>query len=318
MNGKTSRRINIFGLLGVLIAVVGILAPILWDLYKERSTIEFQYVSLPTLINKTTELEGFSIIYDELELDQVSKADFILVNSGRTPITSEDLIAPPTITFSENIRILKTQIERVFPSDLSVTLSFDNKSNSLAVSFPLLNPGDYVYFSLLTDSDALNKGEQFSVSTRIIGVREIGFTNKVRSAEEVTRSPNFTLYIIGGTSLLFLVTALTAGVSDLMNERRIKKQIRHGEFQLPKDEYPLIYINFINKELAFLTRKKRQEIIVSFSNLPSDQRLDSADQIKLATMILDYISSATPMATIVATIVIISLFGLVYVIYSII
>lgn len=79
-------------LLAILVAILGVVVPIIWVRYNTTSSLELHYVSNTTIVAKSQELEKLAVFYDGMELEQLSKADFILINSGRTPITKSDVI----------------------------------------------------------------------------------------------------------------------------------------------------------------------------------------------------------------------------------
>jgi hypothetical protein len=84
-------RSDLIAIVGILLALVGIVFPIIWDRYRARSSLELQFISLTTLVEKSDQLDKLSIIYNGENLNQISRAEFILVNSGRVPIVETSL-----------------------------------------------------------------------------------------------------------------------------------------------------------------------------------------------------------------------------------
>jgi hypothetical protein len=90
-------RAGVSVFVGVVVSVVGIIAPILWHRYRVSSALELRCVSFETLAQRSEQLENLTITYNGENLSQISKADFVLINSGRTPILEKDVVSPPRL-----------------------------------------------------------------------------------------------------------------------------------------------------------------------------------------------------------------------------
>jgi hypothetical protein len=88
---------GLLALITIVVGAVGTIAPILWDRYKVSSALELRCVSFETLVERSDELEKLTITYNGEGLKQISKADFVLINTGRTPIIEKDVVSPPRL-----------------------------------------------------------------------------------------------------------------------------------------------------------------------------------------------------------------------------
>lgn len=85
------KRSGLVGVTGILVGLLGVVGPIVWEYYKTKSEIKLRVVGTSTIISKPKKLDGLIITYDGEALDQLSKTVFSLINSGRTPILKKML-----------------------------------------------------------------------------------------------------------------------------------------------------------------------------------------------------------------------------------
>jgi hypothetical protein len=88
-------------MLTLILTAVGIVTPIAWDYLQvshySSTSAHFQFTSRwrgPTV-------EKLQFRYNGRPVAALSKLSFVLSNTGRTPIRSNDIIAPPTITIPD-------------------------------------------------------------------------------------------------------------------------------------------------------------------------------------------------------------------------
>lgn len=263
-------------ILGLVIATIGIVAPILWDQYKSRSSLELKYVSFTTLIKKIDRLEELTIVYDGKPLDQISSTEFILLNSGRTPIVESDLISPPEITFPTDIEILDVRTETLNPMNLEVNISQIESTNAIAITFPLLNPGDYVHFSVLTDSSSIS----FDATARIVGIGDLIVVQEAQATQAVERKIPSSVYLVGFFSGISLF-AVFIGTGLAIKERRVKTALRTGSLKMPASGSPQIYLDFLNTQLSWTTSKERKPLIEFLNEVPEQRPLTTEEKEQL-------------------------------------
>lgn len=281
------RKLNILSLLGIAVGVIGIISPILWERYRSSSALELQYISLETLVEKSDQFEKLTITYNGENLEQISKADFILVNTGRTPIVEKDLVSPPQIAFGQDIEVLDVRIETLQPENSGAKVDFDKARNTVIITFPLLNPNDYIHFSVLTNSKALD----FDAKARIARIPHLSVVQKIPRANKVSRSVSWTVYPVGFFSAGLLLAGVS-GAKDSVDEHRVKRLVKDGQFAIPRDGTRETYLSFINMKLSFTMSSERQLLIDMVKSFPKNKPLDSTQQLQIEKSIHTIIRSA--------------------------
>lgn len=96
-----------YAILGLVVAVLGIVTPIVWDLSKGKSKLlELKQLEEVVIIQKQDDIQKLKIFYDTEELANLTRLKFILSNTGTTPLVAADLIKPPSISFEGATKIL--------------------------------------------------------------------------------------------------------------------------------------------------------------------------------------------------------------------
>jgi hypothetical protein len=237
--GPISARPQItWTLVGLLIAAIGVAAPIAWDQYKTRSALELQILSRTTLVQRADALRKLEIRYDGKPIPGVSRMEFVLINSGRTPIKSSDLVAAPTLTFMRHFEILDIEEIDRSPKDLEADLALLREANAVRVTFPLLNPSDYLRFALIVAGSE----PTFTASARVVGITKLQVIDRV---ETVPRTPiRWPVYIAAVFSVLSLV-AVGLAVNDLLRDAELKRRAAKGTLfpkpALTKNEFKALF-----------------------------------------------------------------------------
>ena len=298
-----------WALLAIVVAVVGIVAPILWDRYKLRSDIELRCVSFETLVESSEQLENLTITYNGEALRQISKADFVLINAGRTPILEKDVVSPPEITFPRDTEVLAAKVEGQQPDNLGARLDLDRARKAVVISFPLLNPNDYVRVGVFTNSKNLS----FDGKARIAGVSNLSVTQRVPRAAKVSRSVPWTVYPVGFFAALLLLVAVKQSIPNAVKQQRMKRSIRENRFAVPEGGTPETYLSFVNRELSFTTPGERGALLGVVGSFPSGKPLDSNQRKQVELAILATVRSAASNVVVVLILVGASFWGLWYV-----
>lgn len=307
-------KVDLIAIIGIIIGVIGIVFPIAWDYYKTKSAVELQLTSFVTLVEKTDQLDKLSITYNGENLNQISRADFVFINTGRIPILQIDLISPLQITFKQGVKILDVKIDSQKPANINAVVALDNQKNSITITFPLLNPDDYIRFSVLVDT----KKPEYESSARIVGVSELISTNKVAETSKVTKSISWTVYPVGLIAGFFLLISFVSALPNLRNEIRVRKLIGVNQFFIPKDQLPITYVEFIFNELRFaFIHDEKQKVIGWLKTLPQNTPLNQ-QQYKSVQDAVNRIARSAKNIPAFFTLIIFGIGGIVYVILQII
>ena len=272
-----SLNVGVVTVLGLILAAVGILAPIGWDWYKTSSALELHHVANIKLVERASLPEKLQLTYDGRSIPTLSRHTFSLINTGRTPILKDDLKLAPTITFEGDVELLEVVVDAHAPRDLDIRFTIESRTNSVVVSFPLLNPGDQIQFGVLLAGST----SDYTVKGRIVGITEIEVVDRVEEFLEVKEKIHFTVYFVGIMSLMLYFVIFGGGIPALIEDARIKAAIARNEFDIPKSDSKEDYIKFIRATFTRKT-KKLQPLTDFIEGLPSDVSLgdDYHDQIR--------------------------------------
>jgi len=303
---------GLWSLLAMIVGVVGIIAPILWDRYRLRSAIELRCVSFQTLVGMSDQLENLTITYNGEALRQISKADFVVVNTGRTPVLEKDVVSPAQITFPRDVEVLAVKIEGQHPDNLGARVNLDRAGNAVVISFPLLNPDDYIRVAVFTNSKNLS----FDAKARIAGISGLSVTQRVPGAAKVVGNVPWTVYPVGIFSVLFLFVAVRVAIPDAIKHRRMKRSIQDSKFAIPDSGTPETYVSFVNRELSFVTPGERGALLGIIRSFPADKVLDSNQREQIRQAMVAMVGSAASSATTSVILAGIALGGLWYIFAS--
>lgn len=296
---------------GLIIATVGIIAPIVWDLWKSRANVELMQLEEVEIIKKQDDLKKLVIMYGKEELDNLTRIRFIFSNTGTKPILSEDLIKPLTITFEEGTKVLDTRIEAVYPSDLEATVSRAGKDSRVQLRFPLLNPGDNITFSLLI---AGCPGTPFGASARIVGVEKLSIVKPESEPKRAQKSIPLHVTILGVVSMLCFAIALL-GIRDSVREWKFKRKLADVESIIPPGVSEEELIVLIKANLSWTTTSEREPILTYIEAL-SGNDISEKHRERLNELIEDVSAGAISNIRVVAIFAIFTLTGAIFVGYQ--
>lgn len=148
-------------------------SPIVWDWYKEKVDITVQINSVATVISKDLPIQNLEVLYSGKKVEALNRVSIQIENTGRTPITSSDVIKPIELKFSDS-EIIEAKIVAFKPSNLEITLS-KLEPNKLLANFSLLNPNDKATIDILL----LGLTAKFEAKARIKNVDEINIIDNI-------------------------------------------------------------------------------------------------------------------------------------------
>jgi len=298
-NGKT------ITILTIIIAVVGIITPIIWDWWSSNSNLTLTHLKTTKLIEKKASIDGLKILYYNNKVNNLSKILFKLQNTGRLPIIEDDLIDILTISLNKG-KILNASIENTIPSNINIKLETIN--NKVQLSFKLLNSKDTIIFGILTDSIET----KFNAKARIKNIEKL----EIQTLDEqiiIIKDISWTIYIVGFFTLFFFIVTIML-ILEIPKKKTQLKAIKYKLTPIHKGESVEIIKNYINNDLSFLTETK----LNSFRELLDDE-IDfiSDDKAKELLMLIEItLKNDNPIEGSIAGFIITSI-GLWYVINSI-
>ena len=257
--GSLTRRVGATTLIGLLLATIGVLAPIAWDYYQSRIQLELQHLATNTLVPPNENIEGLQISFASRVIPSLSQLEFVLLNTGSRPIRGEDLVSKPTLRFVDGVELLDVATQSVVPDNLQHTLTVDSTDRSVTLDFPLMNPGDRLRFTVLATSPA----PDFNADARIVGLNRLEIRDRREVAEGDARDLSWIVYALAVVSalLLFFFLVLIYSVGE---NRRLALLAKRGLLVLPRGKTGAEYRQYITYLYSDL---KQQELSMVMSYL---------------------------------------------------
>ena len=280
---------------GELTAGLGVVAPILWDLWNSRSEITLTLRQSATLVQKEQALEKLAIQYGGKPIDALSKIVFSLENTGRTAITNEDVITPLQLSFSE-AEVLEVNVGKSSPTDLGAQLEHDNKE--VRIRFPLFNSGDAIEFNVLLSG----KNVAYSASARIKNIKRLNVINEDDQVR-IKKKPGVGVYFVGVLSLLFIAVFVSL-VGEEKRKRRTLKNLASGGPPFQGNETVEAIRDFVGREMTFLTTQRKREVLEALATRSG--ALKEVDLVQLRKFLEDKALQESPLGGAVVSFVIAS------------
>ena len=296
-------------IVGLLIALIGIVVPIFWGQYTGRKSLEIRIMSIMSLLGKDPILDKLTISYKDKAITNLTKAQFVVLNTGRTPITEEDVKVFPTIDFGPKAELLLTKILRKDPLNINCSITRDQSPSKVTLKFSLLNPTDFVEFSVYITGLI---EESFIVNSRIKGIKQVNVVDKTAGQTKHSRRVGWTIYVIGIFTLLLAVSFFPA-----VQERRIylrtRKLLADNPHLLEKMTEKSEFERFIGDNIAFVTSGEMKKLR---SILYNDTREFLDQKANLISLITQYIKEPSGAEIFYYTIIILVPVGILYVLWQ--
>jgi len=303
------RAANVWGVLGVVVGVLGVAGPILWDYYKTRDELQLLVADQSVIFDKSKKIPGLEISYAGQPVDELFRITFSVYNSGRTPILEKDVVEPVYIDIPKTAKTIEAKVVSTNPKDLRATATFDKDTSRVAIAFPLLNPGDSINVGVLTQSSRID----FDAGARIAGIKNLVIVPL--AAMTPSKQAPITLYIVGIFSIFAIIVGISA-IKDVKSEYRVKGLIRSGTFSLPSLKTRGELISHINTNFTFTTPKERRPTIEFIGNLADTENFVEDHHQEILKEISRLVESATTNLVVVAMMFGVATAGIIYIIYQ--
>lgn len=269
----------------LIVAILGVLAPIIWDLWNSSAEVTLTTAHTVTIVEKKTDVENLVILYDDQKINTLSKSSFEFKNTGRTAITASDLISDPKLELKDG-KIFEAEINETSPDNIDASISA--LGSVITLNFKLLNPGDYIKFSVLIDvSDPV-----FSASSRIKNVKALQIV-KAEDQVKVSGNIGFLVYVVAGFSMLFIFVFIRL-LAEIPKLKQQLKAIRNSETPLHTGESTSVVRSYIDIDLSMLTKKKREALK---KTIPTGVDVLSEEQTEeLISQVSTILSNESPLA----------------------
>ena len=202
----------------LVIALVSIY-PVVYEWIYKNVNLTVEVKSEAAVISKNLPIDNLNLSYKGKSIDALTRVVLEVRNSGRTPITSSDVINPLIISF-RNSDILEANLTEVNPSNLEVSVLKDGSKN-LKVLFTLLNPEDKAYIDILL----LGAGSNFEAQARIKNLDNVVLINLSKNLPKDNgwyEFSGFIAFLIGACCLLIGIVEFIPSIKTLRDIETFK------------------------------------------------------------------------------------------------
>jgi len=274
MNGFWNKVTNArtIGIITVLVAIVAVIAQMIWDKYKDKTSIALQQINSITLVQNQSSLNKLRIYYDNKSINEITKISFRLVNDGNKAIIEGDVKKPITIHFENKAQVLDLTDAYSTPRNIDYHIQIDSTKHVIMLAFSLMNPKDEISFSLL-----LSGGSKYLADARIVGVRELSQEINNTKTTPFSWSDWLPVLICAFFSFMLLKTAVSIRSSCVLGSL-FKEKYLDNVPDFPAFSSKEELIDFVTINMTFLTNQQRP-LLKTITYLPEKLEVDYKYQI---------------------------------------
>ena len=246
----------------LVIALVSIY-PVVHDWIYKNVNLTIEVKSEAAVISKNLPIDNLNLSYKGKSIDALTRVILEVRNSGRTPITSSDVINPLIISF-KNSDILEANLTKVNPSNLEVSVLKDS-SKKLKVLFTLLNPEDKAYIDILL----LGADSNFEAQARIKNLDNVALINSSQDRPKDNSWYEFSgliAFLIGAFFLFIGIVEFIPSIKTL----KVIETFRNGDSSYLNATTKLEAYKTLNKELKRFPTNAKLNVweIIGDENFP--------------------------------------------------
>ncbi len=286
--GKIDMK-RILSILALVVTLLAILTPILWTYYVGRRALEARILSSISLLEKDPILDELTISYRDKVVTNITKTRFFVINTGKTPITEDEVKAFPTIDFGQEAEILDTKILRTDPPNIVCNIMADQHLGKVTLRFRLLNPTDFVDFSVYV-TGPIEKSP--TIDARIEGIKQISIVDKTAEQIEAPRRTVWPVYIASVFIVFFGILILFA-VKEILSQRRTRNLLTGNPHLLEAMTDKSQFKTFITDRMGFIAEKQREELQSILNDDTKDFQDRKAQLIELLTQRIGETAAST-------------------------
>ncbi|WP_413484713.1 hypothetical protein [Morganella psychrotolerans] len=256
---------KIWGFIGALFIAI---MTLVYGYYSSTKSLMVSRISHDVIISPSAQIDGIGIYYGGEKISNLSKTIFVMENTGRVSIKDSDVASPLTIGLSnDNTKVFDFILSGSEPSNIGATS--ERKGNSITINFSLLNPGDRVNVSILSDS--IDPPELFGIA-RIEGIKNIDVKNDTKENGIL-----YEIFLWVCLAFSFISILVCIGLYfDARKEKAIKIKMKNKMLIVPDDTSKLQ--EWVENTFVFYSKNERQEITRTLNN---KLNLENSEKIKI-------------------------------------
>ncbi len=237
--------------------------------------------------------------------------DFTFINSGNTPITSEDIISEPTIQIPRESGVIAAILLNTEPRNLYADLLLDLDFNEVKIKFSLLNPGDFIRLAIYLNGSSKDLP---IIAARVKGVREINVVNNIKDNIKIDNKDNWVMNNIMNLFKYLGITTLIAFIlvsgKQALDFRRTRSSVKRNPSVLTELDSIDAIKSFIDKNLAALGSDQKKKMFMKELET-AEKDFSAENKAKLIAAITNGLN-ITSGAEIVFGLFVLVLIGLIY------
>lgn len=251
---------KIWSVISIIIALIGIIAPIGYNYYKEQNNLELNVLSEISLLKDDPIFDDLNILYKNKNIKDLYKYQMLIINSGNIPIDKKDIKIYPKLIFNNTAEILNVTISKLSPSNIMLNKVI--KRNEVSFEFELLNPGDYIKFNIYLTGEKIGLP---TANSRIKNIKNIKVNNKINQAIESNNNFGILEYIVLIFGIILLILSLMSTKAKKQHNRSRRYIKNYPDFtDNLNDEFDLE--RFVNYYLSFISNEKKEQLYEIIKN----------------------------------------------------
>lgn len=233
--------------ISLIVAVAGILVPIIWTSYIGRYDLVLRILYSAQLIPDDPIFEEMQVTLDAKTIKKLAKTSYVFLNRGNMPIHESDVALYPVLKYLKKDSVLSALVERKQPLHSNSRVELNGNENSVEMRFLLLNPGDFIRFSVYFDQDSVGEA---TLQHHIKNIPTISVED-LRKTDLADSKPSAVVLTIVGMSVLFLTLLLFPSYPEMRKHRRARRFLRLHEMAMHQMSPEQLY-SFASSQLEFL------------------------------------------------------------------
>lgn len=299
--------------IGLILTLIGIVTPMIWDSYIHQSELEFRIDSLNSIFPDDPLLKDFMITYQGKPIKNLTRMDCAFINSGKTPITSEDIITEPKIIIPRESGIIAAILLSTDPRNLYADFPLNSSLNEITIKFNLLNPDDIIRLAIYLNGTS---NELPTINARIKGVKEIQVVNNLPNLEKDSKQKKLIeklIIIFKYVGIIILIIFIIFSGKQAIDFRKTRNQLKKNPKLLNEFNNFYDFKKFIDKNLAALgSGQKKLSLAKEMEDAEKDFSEENKTKLISAIVRALEITSASESAFIFFILILICIFAYLY------
>ena len=264
-------------LISLILAVAAIIVPLMYDVIVNTRKLEARVIAQISIVTKKDMFDDLSIMYKGNKLNNLSKIQFTLLNSGKMPVSKNQVYSKPEIDLGNDVDILKVDITNKSNSAINSAVEKEGKSK-IKVSFDLLNANDYIDFIVYYTG---TRNKNLSVVSNIEGLRNVTVVdNSTNVGIPSKKQRNYIIEVI----LLLFFLSLIIQFKNWIKYKKVKKKIYTNPGFIDNLYSENKFLSYVDKSLTFMDAESRQALI----DIPNETSVSLENRLKTIKEVIVY------------------------------